>query len=42
MISMVTADYLLDSQGVWEEMEARGLVPANQPGARHADQLPRV
>jgi paraquat-inducible protein A len=32
MISMVTADYLLDSQGVWEEMEARGLVPANQPG----------
>ena len=32
MISMVTADYLLDGQGVWEEMEARGLVPANKPG----------
>ena len=32
MISMVTADYLLDVQGVWETMEARGLVPPAKPG----------
>ena len=36
MMTMVTADYLLDAQGIWEEMEARGLVsPAVAgPGTR--------
>ena len=28
MMTMVAADYLLDSDGVWDEMERRGLVPA--------------
>ncbi len=34
MVTMVTADFLLDDQGIWEEMEARGLVrPASaEPG----------
>ena len=35
MMSMVAADYLLDSQGVWEAMEQRGLVvPAGAPRGR--------
>ena len=34
MVTMVTADYLLDPDEVWETIEARGLVPPPQaPGA---------
>ena len=33
MLTMVASDYLLDADGVWEAMEARGLVPPPQPGA---------
>ena len=31
MMTMVASDYLLDADGVWEMMEARGLVPPPQP-----------
>ncbi len=34
MMTMVTADYLLDSDDVWEAMEARGIVPTARPAAR--------
>ena len=30
MVTMVSADYLLDADGVWDEMEVRGLVPPAQ------------
>ena len=32
MITMVTGDTLLDADGIWDEMEVRGLVPPAPPG----------
>ena len=34
MMTMITADTLLDTDGVWDEMEARGLVPPARRATR--------
>ena len=34
MLALVASDWLLDSEGVWEAMEARGLIQPNRPPDR--------